>query len=89
MKRRGPHLEAEELLLRPSKALDALRRARLFGTLRDVIVLVIGAGLVASSSKLTPPQEVIIEIGGAILMATGIIFLGLRQYRSYRTGIER
>jgi hypothetical protein len=76
------------LLLRPSRALDALRKARLYGTLRDAVILVIGAALVVVSSVLPPAQEIILAAGGGILQITGIVFLVLRQLRGYRMGSE-
>jgi len=76
------------LLFRPSRALDALRKARLYGTLRDAVVLVIGAALVVVSSVLPATQEVILAAGGGVLQITGIVFLVLRQVRGYRTGSE-
>jgi hypothetical protein len=76
------------LLLKPSKALDALRKAGLYGTLRDTVTLVIGATLVVVSSVLPPWQEIILAAGGGVLQITGIVFLVLRQVRGYRMGSE-
>jgi hypothetical protein len=76
------------LLLRPSKALDALRRAKLYGTLRDTVILLVGAGLVAASAVLPLVQEILLAGGGATVMITGVVFLVLRQIRGYRSGSE-
>ena len=75
-------------MLRPSKALDALRKARLYGTLRNELSVLTGASIVAASSVLPLLQEIILVAGGSILVTAGIVFLVLRQVRGYRTGSE-
>jgi hypothetical protein len=77
------------LLLKPSKALDALRRANLPGSLRDAVVLLLGAGLVIVAPSLPFAQEITFMIIGVPLMVSGAAFLILREIRSIRAGIER
>ena len=74
--------------LRPSAALDALRKAKLTGSLRDASVLVIGAGLVGFSAALPLLQELVMFGGGAALMIAEAIILVLRSVRSFRAGRE-
>jgi hypothetical protein len=76
------------LPLRPSRALDALRRAKLYGTLRDVIVVGIGAGLVCTSVALPLAQQSVLLTGGSALMVAGVVLLIMREIRSYRLGDE-
>ena len=74
--------------VRPSAALDALRKAKLTGSLRDASILMLGTGLVGFSVALPFLQEMIVVGTGAILMLAGGLFLVLRQMRSFRSGRE-
>jgi len=47
-----------------------------------------GAALVIASPALPLPQQVIFAAGGGVLMIAGVVFLVLRQIRSYRHGSE-
>jgi hypothetical protein len=56
--------------------------------LRDAVTLAFGAALVSVSPVLPVPQQFVFGGGGGVLMVTGIVFLVLRQIRSYRDGSE-
>jgi len=76
------------VILRQSPTLDALRKAKLPGTLRDFAILWAGASIASFSSILPSLQEIIMLAAGSPLMAYGGIMLVKRSLRSYRSGNE-
>jgi hypothetical protein len=74
--------------LRTSAALDALRKAKLTGSVRDASILVLGAWLVGFSAALPPLQEDILVGIGATLSISEAIILVMRSVRSFRSGRE-
>jgi hypothetical protein len=77
------------LLLRPSRALDALRKAGRYDALENAVSIVIGGALVTASAALPLAQKIMLAAPGGVLLATGTAFLALRQVRGYRIGRER
>ena len=74
--------------LRPSAALDALRKAHLTGSLRDAVSLLLGTMLVALSGTLPFLQEITVFIIGTVLMVAEAVMLITRSVRSFRSGRE-
>jgi hypothetical protein len=77
------------LLLRPSRALDALRKAGRHDALENAVSIVIGGALVTASAVLPFAQTIMLAAPGEVLVLTGTVFFALRQLRSYRTRRER
>jgi hypothetical protein len=75
--------------LAPKTALDELAKAKLHGSLRDACVVVLGGAFIGVSAGFRPPQSYAFFIFGVLMALTGVIFLGLRMYRSYLTNIEQ
>lgn len=73
----------------PKTALDRLAKAKLHGSLRDACVTVLGGAFFAGSSKILSPQGYVLFALGVALSLLGVLFLGLRMYRSFREGEER
>jgi hypothetical protein len=74
--------------LRPSVALDALRKAKQYGSLRDAVIVYLGMWLVMFSALVPFSQEVIMMSFGIPSMLYGFISLVVRSVRSHRSGHE-
>jgi hypothetical protein len=68
--------------------LDALRKAKLTGSVRDAALLVLGAWLLALSAALPQLQQLIMVGIGAALSLSEAVILVMRSVRSYRSGSE-
>ena len=75
--------------LSPKQALDGLARAKLHGSLRDGCVVVFGGAFIGASAAFSAPQRYALFSLGIAMALLGMIFLGLRMYRSYKRDIEQ